>query len=83
MTKGKIGPMTDATNPKGERRGFLHMLGLSTAAAAAVAATPAIAQRADAVPARDARKENEAQRLAARYQPNSAHVQAFYRTNRQ
>ncbi len=74
--------MTDATNPKGERRGFLHMLGLGTAAAAA-AATPALAQRADAVPARDARKENEAQRLAARYQPNSPHVQAFYRTNRQ
>ena len=74
--------MTDATNPKGERRGFLHMLGLGTAAAAA-AATPALAQRADAVPARDARKENEAQRLAARYQANSPHVQAFYRTNRQ
>lgn len=73
--------MTEATNPKGERRGFLHMLGLGTAAAAA-AATPALAQRADAVPARDARKENQAQRLAARYQPNSAHVQAFYRTNR-
>lgn len=73
--------MTDATNPKGERRGFLHMLGLGTAAAAA-AATPALAQRADHVPARDARKENEAQRLAARYQPNSAAVQAFYRTNR-
>lgn len=62
------------------RRGFLKALGLGTAAAAAVA--PAIAQRADSVPARDARKENEQQRLAARYQPNAAGVQNFYRTNR-
>ena len=75
--------MTDATNPEGQRRGFLRTLGLGTAAAAAAAAaSPALAQRADAVPARDARKENEAGRLAARYQPDSAHVQAFYRTNR-
>jgi hypothetical protein len=34
------------------------------------------------VPSREARKENEQQRLAARYQPNAAGVQAFYRTNR-
>ena len=75
--------MTDLTGKelKGERRGFLRNLGLGTAVAAAAAA-PALAQRADAVPARDARKENEAGRLAARYQPGSAHVQAFYRTNR-
>ena len=73
--------MTDATNPEGQRRGFLRTLGLGTAVAAA-AASPALAQRADVVPARDARKENEGQRLAARYQANSAHVQAFYRTNR-
>jgi hypothetical protein len=38
--------------------------------------------RADAVPAGTARKENEADRLKARYQPNAADVQAFYRTNR-
>ena len=62
------------------RRGFLKSLGLGTAAAAAAA--PALAQRADSVPSRDARKENEAQRNAARYQPNSVGVQAFYRTNR-
>ncbi len=61
------------------RRGFLKALGLGTAAAAA---TPALAQRADSVPARDARKENEAQRNAPRYKADSAHVQAFYRTNR-
>jgi hypothetical protein len=64
---------------KAVRRGFLRALGLGTAAAAAA---PALAQRADSVPARDARKENEQQRLAQRYQPNAAGVQAFYRTNR-
>jgi hypothetical protein len=61
------------------RRGFLKALGLGTAAAAAA---PAMAQRADSVPAGQARKENEQQRLAARYRPDSAEVQAFYRTNR-
>ena len=67
---------------KNERRGLLKAIGLGTAAAAATAAAPALAQRADAVPSRDAREENEARRTAARYQPNSPHVQAFYRTNR-
>jgi len=62
------------------RRGFLKALGLGTAAAAAAA--PALAQRSDSVPARDARKENEQQRLATRYKADSPHVQAFYRTNR-
>jgi hypothetical protein len=66
------------SDEKPVRRGFLRALGLGTAAAA----TPALAQRADQVPARDARKENEAQRNATRYKPNSADVQAFYRTNR-
>ncbi len=60
------------------RRGFLKVLGLGTAAAAA---TPALAQRADTVPAGDARKENEARRAAARYKADSPHVQAYYRTN--
>jgi hypothetical protein len=68
-------------NGANKRRGFLKTLGIGTAAAAA-AATPALAQRADAVPAREARKENAQQRTAARYQGNSAHVQNFYRTNR-
>jgi anaerobic selenocysteine-containing dehydrogenase len=36
---------------------------------------------ADAVPAGTARKEGQADRLKARYQANSPHVQAFYRTN--
>jgi len=34
------------------------------------------------VPAGTARREGQADRLKARYQANSAHVQAFYRTNR-
>jgi nitrous oxide reductase len=66
-----------------QRRGFLKTLGL--AGGAAVAATAAEAStplRADAVPAGTARKEGQADRLKARYQANSAHVQAFYRTNR-
>jgi hypothetical protein len=62
-----------------ERRGLLRALGLGTAAAATGAGIAA-AQRADAVPSRDARKESEAQRLAARYR-ESEHVKAFYRTN--
>ncbi|MFZ4407727.1 MAG: hypothetical protein ACOYOH_10315 [Paracraurococcus sp.] len=64
---------------RAERRGLLRALGLGTAAAAAAVGT-ASAQRADAVPSKDARKENEAQRLAARYR-ESDHVKAFYRTN--
>ena len=68
-----------AAGEKAVRRGFLKALGLGTAAAAAA---PALAQRADSVPSRDARKENEAQRSAARYKADSPHVQAFYRTNR-
>lgn len=63
-----------------ERRGFLRALGLGTAAAAAATA-PAAAERADAVPARDARKENKDQRVAARYRETD-HVKAYYRTNR-
>ncbi len=75
--------MDQTTERKGaERRGFLRALGLGTAAAAGAAAGPAFAaDRADSVPARDARKETEAKRLAARYR-ETADVAAFYRTNR-
>ena len=72
--------MTENAKPKDERRGFLKVLGIGTAAA--VVADSALAQRADSVPARDARKENASQRTAARYNANSPDVQAFYRTNR-
>ncbi|MBW6400837.1 twin-arginine translocation signal domain-containing protein [Roseomonas sp. HJA6] len=70
-----------------ERRGFLRTLGLGGVAAAAAvgvaeAAEPAGYQRADSVPSGLARKENEAERVKARYQANAADVQAFYRTNR-
>lgn len=71
-------------NDAGRRRGFLKTLGFGAAAAAAA---PALAQdtvspRADAVPARDARKENRQQRLAARFKADSPEVIAFNRTNR-
>jgi hypothetical protein len=75
--------MTTRTNDAPERRGFLKALGLGGAAAAAAGIAEAAGPiRADAVPAGTARKENEADRLKARYQGDSAHVQAFYRTNR-
>ena len=58
------------------RRDFLKaMTGASAVAAAAVVgAEPAEAQ----APQRESREE----RIKARYQANSPHVQAFYRTNR-
>jgi len=55
------------------RRGFLKALGLSAGAAAA--ATPLVATPAVA-------RESAAEARKARYQRNSPHVQAFYRTNR-
>ncbi len=67
---------------KGIRRGLLKALGLGGAVAATAAVAPGLAQRADTVPSRDARKENARARVAQRYRPDSAHVQAFYRTNR-
>jgi FtsP/CotA-like multicopper oxidase with cupredoxin domain len=62
-------------NPAAARRGFLRAIGLSGAAAAA-AVVPAGAN------AQAAAKENKAEREKARYKADSAHVQAFYRTNR-
>ena len=75
--------MSENEKQVAQRRGFLKTLGL--AGGAAVAATAAEAStplRADAVPAGMARKEDAADRIKARYQANSPHVQAFYRTNR-
>lgn len=66
---------------KPERRGFLRALGLAAVAAPA-GAMAATEHRADAVPAGRARKEAAADRTKARYQPDAADVQAFYRTNR-
>jgi hypothetical protein len=66
----------DTDQARGERRGFLKALGLGVGVAAAAAAPAAAQTRAPA------RKENAQERTAARYQGNSPHVQAFYRTNR-
>lgn len=75
--------MSTKESQMAERRGFLKALGLGGAAAAAAGVAEAAGPvRADAVPAGTARKENEADRLKARYRADSAHVQAFYRTNR-
>ena len=75
--------MSGSDKQAAQRRGFLKALGLGGAAAAAAGVAEAAGPlRADAVPAGTARKENEADRLKGRYQANSAHVQAFYRTNR-
>jgi anaerobic selenocysteine-containing dehydrogenase len=58
-----------------ERRGFLKALGLSAGVAAAGVS-------ADAVTAPAAASESRNDRAKARYKADSAHVQAFYRTNR-
>lgn len=66
----------DTEHARGERRGFLKTLGLGVGVAAAAVAPAAAQTRAPA------RKESAGERTAARYQGNSPHVQAFYRTNR-
>jgi len=55
------------------RREFLRTLGIGTAAAAAT--TPLVGPAA-------ADTESNDEKRKARYQPNSAHVQTFYRVNR-
>lgn len=58
------------------RRDFLKaMTGASAAAAAAVVGS-------ETAEAQTATRESRDERTKARYQANSAHVQAFYRTNR-
>jgi hypothetical protein len=58
------------------RRDFLKaMTGASAVAAAAVVG-------ADQADAQAVTRESRDERTKARYQANSAHVQAFYRTNR-
>ena len=80
---GENDAMSTSNTGAPERRGFLKALGIGGAAAATAGVAQAAGPiRADAVPAGTARKENEADRLKARYQPNAADVQAFYRTNR-
>ena len=66
---------------RAERRGFLKTLGLAAMAAPAVAAAEE-SHRADAVPAGSAQKEAGRERTKARYQAESAHVRAFYASNR-
>jgi FtsP/CotA-like multicopper oxidase with cupredoxin domain len=67
-------PTTMSGEAAPARRGFLKALGLSAGAAAA--ASPLVA------PSPAAARESTAEARKARYQPTSAHVQAFYRTNR-
>ncbi len=72
-------------NDAPRRRGFLRALGLGGAAAATATVPAALAaespSRADAVPRDLARKENAAERVAARYRETD-HVKLFYATNR-
>lgn len=65
--------MTKQTKAAMGRREFLRTLGVSTAAAAA-SGPLAVEARADS--------ESNDERRKARYQPNSAEVQTFYRVNR-
>jgi hypothetical protein len=57
------------------RRDVLRALGFGASAAAAVAAAPLIEPAA-------AQGESDAEKRKARYQPNSADVQNYYRVNR-
>jgi anaerobic selenocysteine-containing dehydrogenase len=65
----------NSNGAKVERRGFLKALGLGAGVAAAGVS-------ADAVTTPAAASENRNERTKARYKADSAHVQAFYRTNR-
>jgi FtsP/CotA-like multicopper oxidase with cupredoxin domain len=67
--------MSKDTIETGARRRFLRTLGVAGAAAALplAAATPAAARTP---------RENREEMRRRRYQPDSPHVQAFYRTNR-
>lgn len=65
--------MSDTKDRTEARRRFLRGLGVAGAAAVA-------APMGGALPA--AARQGREEKTRARYQPNSAHVQAFYRTNR-
>lgn len=58
------------------RRDLLRVLGLGAGAAAAAAATAPLVEPAAA------QTESDAEKRKARYQPNSADVQNYYRVNR-
>jgi hypothetical protein len=60
-----------------DRRDFLKAL---TGAGAIAAAAVTITEVAEAQSSTD--RESRDERVKARYQPDSPHVQAFYRTNR-
>jgi hypothetical protein len=55
-----------------DRRGFLRSIGVGVAAATVANVGTGVAEAA----------ESEADKKKARYQANSPHVQAYYRTNR-
>jgi hypothetical protein len=67
--------MSGKSNETPQRRDVLKVLGLGSAATGVTAVATTISGPAEArFPSRMFRKSG--------YQPNSAHVQAFYRTNR-
>ena len=76
--------MADETTP--ERRGFLKALGLGAGAAVAATASAQAAMppgwdRNDTVRGTPNAKENQAERVKARYR-ETPHIAAFYHTNR-
>jgi hypothetical protein len=67
--------MADKTKDAVGRREFLRTFGAGASVAAMAAAATTVAGPAEA-------RESRQEARKARYQANSPHVQAFYRTNR-
>jgi len=70
------GSKSKAKKQSVRRRDFLRTLGFGAGAAAAVTASAPLVEPAAA------QTESDAEKRKARYQPNSADVQSYYRVNR-